>query len=74
MTLFEDLKWRGLIKDVAGVTAGSAEQISDVEGILNQRSESDKLKDMWRKYQKTFAYANDISYEDVLEVLRILVF
>ena len=53
---------------------GSAEQISDVEGILNQISESDKLKDMWRKYQKKFAYANDISYEDVLEVLRILVF
>ncbi len=53
---------------------GSAEQISDVEGILKQISESDDLKDMWRKYQKKFSYASDISYEDVLEVLRKIVF
>ena len=53
---------------------GSTEQISDVEGILKQISESDDLKDMWRKYQKKFAYASDISYENVLEVLRKIVF
>ncbi|MBE5942753.1 MAG: nucleotidyl transferase AbiEii/AbiGii toxin family protein [Lachnospiraceae bacterium] len=53
---------------------GSAEQISDVEGILKQISESDDLKDMWRKYQKKFSYASDISYEDILEVLRKIVF
>ncbi len=52
---------------------GSTEQISDVEGILKQISESDDLKDMWRKYQKKFAYASDISYENVLEVLRKIV-
>jgi len=52
---------------------GSIEQISDVEGILKQISESGDLKDMWRKYQKKFSYASDISYEDVLEVLRKIV-
>ncbi len=52
---------------------GSTEQISDVEGILKQISDSDDLKDMWRKYQKKFAYASDISYENVLEVLRKIV-
>ena len=52
---------------------GSTEQISDVDGILKQISESDDLKDMWRKYQKKFTYASDISYEDVLEVLRKIV-
>ena len=52
---------------------GSTEQISNVEGILKQISESDDLKDMWRKYQKKFAYASDISYENVLEVLRKIV-
>lgn len=52
---------------------GSTEQILDVEGILKQISASDALKDMWGKYQKKFAYASDISYENVLEVLRILV-
>ena len=52
---------------------GSTEQISDVESILKQISESDDLKDMWRKYQKKFAYASDISYQNVLEVLRKIV-
>lgn len=52
---------------------GSTEQISDVEGILKQISESDDLKDMWRKYQKKFEYAIDISYENVLEVLKKIV-
>ena len=52
---------------------GSTEQISDVEGILKQISESDDLKDMWRKYQKKFAYASDISYENILEVMRMIV-
>ena len=52
---------------------GSVEQISDVEGILKQISESKDLKDMWMKYQKKFAYASDISYENVLEVLRKIV-
>lgn len=52
---------------------GSTEQISGVDGILKQISESDDLKDMWRKYQKKFVYASDISYEDVLEVLKKIV-
>ena len=49
---------------------GSTEVISDVEGILKQISESMELRDMWGKYQKKFAYANDISYEDVLKILK----
>lgn len=52
---------------------GSAAQISDVEGILKQISENDDLKDMWGKYQKKFAYASGIAYENLLEVLKILV-
>lgn len=52
---------------------GSTELIADITSILKQISESDDLKAMWRKHQKKFAYASDISYEDVLEVLRGLV-
>ena len=52
---------------------GSTEQISNVEGILKQISESNDIKDMWKKYQKKFAYASDISYENVLEALRKIV-
>ena len=61
-----------IFKEALEATAehrGSTELISDVEGILKQISESDELKDMWTKYQKKFAYASEISYEDVLVVL-----
>lgn len=52
---------------------GSTEQITDVRGILKQISESDDLKTIWSKYQKKFAYASDIAYEDVLAVLGELI-
>ena len=48
----------------------STEQIADVKGILKQISESGVLKDMWRKYQKKYSYARDISYEQVVEILK----
>lgn len=51
---------------------GSLEKITDVEEILKQISESDELKDMWRKYQNKFAYAADISYENVIEVVSMI--
>ena len=52
---------------------GSAEHISDVEGIIKQISGSDDLKNMWRKYQKKFSYAMDISYDNVMEILKRMV-
>lgn len=52
---------------------GSTEQIADVEGILKQISENVDLKNMWSKYQKKYAYASDISYEEVLEVLKKII-
>ena len=52
---------------------GSTEQIGDVESILKQISESKDLEDMWMKYQKRFAYASHISYENVIEVLKKIV-
>lgn len=64
---------KDIYKEALKATAkhrGSTEQIADTTSILKQISESDDLKSMWRKYQKKFAYAGDISYEDVLEVLR----
>ena len=67
---------KGIYKEALKATAehrGSTEQISDIEGILKQISESNDLKDMLVKYQKKFAYASDISYENVLEVLRKIV-
>lgn len=64
-----------ILKRALNATAqhrGSLEIISDVEGILRQISESAELRDIWVKYQKKFSYAKDISYENIMEVLRIV--
>lgn len=64
-----------ILKRALNATAqhrGSLEKISDVEGILRQISESAELKEMWVKYQSKFAYAKDISYESVMEVVGLV--
>ena len=51
------------------VHRGTAEQITDVDAILEDISESTGLRSMWDKYRRQFAYAKDISYEMILKVL-----
>ena len=53
---------------------GSLEKIADVNEIIKQLSFSADLNDMWVKYQKKFAYAKDITYADVMDVLKTIVF
>lgn len=63
------------LKEALKATAqhrGSTEQIADVDGILKQISQSDDLKDMWNKYRKKFTYAEDVSYDDTMETLKML--
>ena len=50
---------------------GSLERITGVNGIrsIEQISSSEDLKNMWGKYQKKFAYAKDIAYENIIETL-----
>lgn len=63
---------RDIFRDALKATAqhrGSLAKLADVEGILKQISESAELRDMWRKYQNKFAYARDISYGSVMEVV-----
>lgn len=63
---------RDIFRDALKATAqhrGSLAKLADVEGILKQISESAELRDMWRKYQNKFAYARDISYESVIDVV-----
>jgi predicted nucleotidyltransferase component of viral defense system len=67
---------RDVFKEALKATAmhrGTLENITDVNGIIGQISSNEELKNMWRKYQKTFAYAKDISYENIIEVLDNLV-
>ena len=52
---------------------GTVEQIADVPGILHNIEESPELRAMWDKYCKQFAYAADIKYEQIIEILKTLV-
>lgn len=52
---------------------GTTEQIADVPGILRNIEESPQLRAMWEKYRKQFAYAKDITYEQILDAVRKLV-
>lgn len=64
-----------LLKEALSATAehrGSTERIADTNTILNTIAESDELLNMWKKYQKKFAYAKDVSYEDIIGAIRDL--
>ncbi len=52
---------------------GTSEQIADVPGILHNIEESPELKTMWDKYRKQFAYAQDITYEQIMDAVKTLV-
>mgnify|MGYP005770281381 FL=1 len=52
---------------------GTAEQIADVPGILRSIRQSPELRAMWDKYQKQFGYAQNITYEQILDVVQDLV-
>ncbi len=51
---------------------GTSEQISDVPTILHNIEESAELKTMWDKYRKQFAYAQDITYEKIMDAVKTL--
>jgi hypothetical protein len=42
------------------------------EGLILRISESSELRQMWAKYQRQFDYAADISYEQIVGVLKAL--
>lgn len=52
---------------------GTTEQIANIPEILSNVEESPELRTMWEKYRKQFAYAKNIGYEQIMEVLRTLV-
>lgn len=51
---------------------GTAAQISDVDGILNNISQSKELRMMWDNYRKQFAYAKDIEFDSIIKELTTL--
>ncbi|MDO5417662.1 MAG: nucleotidyl transferase AbiEii/AbiGii toxin family protein [Lachnospiraceae bacterium] len=52
---------------------GSDENIKDTDTIIRMIANSKELQDMWVKYQKKFAYASEITYEQIMDVLKKIV-
>ena len=62
-----------LFQEALAATAlhrGSTENIADTKAIITLISSSEELQDMWLKYQKKFAYAQGITYEQIIKVLE----
>jgi hypothetical protein len=57
--------WKEALKATAEYR-GSSARIFDTDTVFDAIFNSDELMELWRKYQKKFAYAKDISYEDVI--------
>lgn len=51
---------------------GTRNQISDFNSTMDVIASSTDLRKMWNNYQKQFAYAKDISFEDTCGVIREL--
>lgn len=67
---------KSIFKEALQATAehrGTTEQISNVDLILKNISESKELRMMWDKYRQQFAYAEDITYESILAELQKLI-
>ena len=47
----------------------SMEKLNNINEIMEAIKTSDILKEHWKNYQSKFIYAEDISYEDTIEVL-----
>lgn len=52
---------------------GTTEQIADIHRILSSIEDSPELFSMWEKYRKQFSYAKDITFNQIIAVLRTLV-
>jgi len=51
----------------------TAHIFNDIEKRIEDLQKSDSLKSRWMKYTKDYRYAEDISYDDVINALRMLI-
>ncbi len=58
--------------DATSIHRGTKEKISNVAAIVNGIAEDETLEILWKKYQRQFSYAKDITYADTIRVLKIL--
>lgn len=51
---------------------GTQQQISNIPDILATIADSTELKTLWDKYRRQFAYAAEIEYSQIIDVLKML--
>lgn len=51
---------------------GSLHTIANIETIMEQITDSIELRNNWGKYQRKFAYARTISYDSIMQILKVL--
>ena len=52
---------------------GTTKQIADIPDIMKNIKESRELKAMWEKYRKQFAYAENITFEEIINAINDLI-
>ena len=64
-----------LFKEALNATAihrGTVNQIKKCDQILSQISSNQEIKNMWTKYQKSFDYAKNISFSEIITTIKNL--
>ena len=51
---------------------GTSEQMADIHGVIQAIADSTNLIDLWQRYQKTYNYAADVSWEITIDALSKL--
>lgn len=51
----------------------STDKLGNIDEIMEVIKESEALKEHWKNYQSKYSYAEDISYDDIIKVLEIII-
>ena len=54
------------------IKRGTTNLVQDITGIVSSIESDNHLRSLWTAYQKKFPYASDISYEAVIDSLKVL--
>lgn len=54
------------------IKRGTTNLVQDITGIVSSIESDNHLRSLWAAYQKKFPYASDISYEAVIDSLKVL--
>lgn len=78
--MFINLKWNDINKDILNKAIkntfknrNNLNYLENVDKYIKLISEDIKLKSLWNSYQNNYDYAKDISFEETLEAIKIII-